>query len=734
MISNQFNDILALVRKALDRNLYSEALAQIATLCQLAHASWDIRDRVNHLGETLGFIKQYAFSGFDDPTRGSQLRKLRSDILDIVARLQFECGLLESGNIYFATLRQRNLEQDNNIISIINDYFALVSKYSLSQFAVNEDDGATKQLSEAMFECENRLFNAIWTTLSLSECESSSLEKLIKSEEISVGTKRLVVSALLLGGMRFHDERKLELLIDSYENCDRTVSIYSLCALLMLLWTNRDKSLSDSMNSRMSILSDDVDFKTDAKIVFRQLIKSRDTERITRKVNEEIIPTMMKFRPDIERFSNGLAEESISFEENPEWAELLHESGIEDQLKELNDMQMEGADVMMSTFSHLKSFPFFHDVANWFRLYDTGSCRLNQDGDMATRQLLEMINHANLLCDSDKYSLAFSLWRMPGDALDMLKSQLSTMSIDFTEGNGGVADEDAVAALSNKYIQDIYRFFNLFRRKSDFENPFTSTVNLYAVDSVASAVNDRETTMLVGEFFFKRGYYKEALEVFKFLPEDDHMFSESSMQKIGYCLQRLGSISEAMEYYEKSELINGRNKWTLKKLGFCHKALGNIDKALEYFNRVLEYQPDDIPTIMAVGYCHVEAERYHDALNAFFKVEFIDSDGESRKTARPIAWCLMMTGDYERSKSYYDSLAHDELSANDFLNIGHLAMASRCYDDAIVNYKKSIEAAGKDLDWLLGQIEKDSAGLAGLGITEDMSCLVIDEISKSPNK
>ena len=35
-----------------------------------------------------------------------------------------------------------------------------------------------------------------------------------------------------------------------------------------------------------------------------------------------------------------------SLDKNPEWQEILEQSGIADKLKELNDLQLEGADVL----------------------------------------------------------------------------------------------------------------------------------------------------------------------------------------------------------------------------------------------------------------------------------------------------------------------------------------------------------------------------------------------------
>ena len=82
---------------------------------------------------------------------------------------------------------------------------------------------------------------------------------------------------------------------------------------------------------------------------------------------------MMKISPSIYKKmkQDELMNDMNSLDKNPEWQEILEQSGIADKLKELNDLQLEGADVFMSTFSGLKSFPFFKEAANWFRPFNT---------------------------------------------------------------------------------------------------------------------------------------------------------------------------------------------------------------------------------------------------------------------------------------------------------------------------------------------------------------------------
>lgn len=93
-------------------------------------------------------------------------------------------------------------------------------------------------------------------------------------------------------------------------------------------------------------------------------------------MQNEVIPEMMKLRPDIMRKFKDIRnddEDIMSMEENPEWEELLNGSGLRDSLKEFGELQMEGSDVMMSTFSHLKSFPFSIKC-------HTGSCPSTANG------------------------------------------------------------------------------------------------------------------------------------------------------------------------------------------------------------------------------------------------------------------------------------------------------------------------------------------------------------------
>ena len=76
----------------------------------------------------------------------------------------------------------------------------------------------------------------------------------------------------------------------------------------------------------------------------------------------------------------------------------------------MNELQLEGADVYMSTFAALKNYPFFREVHNWFYPFSKQQSdvikQLKQEGN-EKNTLLDLILQSGFFSNSDKYSLFF---------------------------------------------------------------------------------------------------------------------------------------------------------------------------------------------------------------------------------------------------------------------------------------------------------------------------------------
>ena len=165
----------------------------------------------------------------------------------------------------------------------------------------------------------------------------------------------------------------------------------------------------------------------------------------------------------------------FGFEENPEendlnpdWEKAFESSGLGDKIREMNELQLEGADVYMSTFAQLKTYPFFKEPYNWFYPFDMHHSSIIKEfgfkptGDNA---ILSLILQSGFFCNSDKYSLCFTMAHIPQSQRTMMLSQMTSQDLD------ALMDESKSSALrqyaerpdviSNQYVHDLYRFFKL---------------------------------------------------------------------------------------------------------------------------------------------------------------------------------------------------------------------------------------------------------------------------------
>ena len=131
--------------------------------------------------------------------------------------------------------------------------------------------------------------------------DTDAIEAALKDETLPFGFKRQLVSALLLASIDCYDECKLEIFARTYLNGDTELQIYVAVALLLSLWCNRHIAMGERLSVILEALSEDNQWNSDVRSIFRLFALKRDSERIERIVNDEIIPDMIKLKPDLEK-------------------------------------------------------------------------------------------------------------------------------------------------------------------------------------------------------------------------------------------------------------------------------------------------------------------------------------------------------------------------------------------------------------------------------------------------
>lgn len=652
--------------------------------------------QVASITEDYNRLLDHLESGGSDPGRARSYESFVNralTLLDIVTR---RIEMAELPSLYYNTYRFEATRPDDNVASLVDRYMKMSDDMSIFNFLTSDElteQSTYKDRLKQRESLERRIFNRIWVTFPLTSENYEAVAGLLSSDEAGYPMKHLVISALLMSMFKFYDENKLALMLDVYNRYagDNRSALgpISLTAVLLVLFMYPERPLSDSLKLRLEQAAGQPTWIGDLRNSYAELVRTRDTERINRKMTDDVIPSLLKIRPDIAKRHldpNQMADIS-ELEENPEWMDLLEKSGIADRMKEMTEIQEEGGDVFMSTFSHLKNYQFFTEISNWFLPFTAEYSAVANENKEVAEPIADMLIVSPFLCNGDKFSFFFSLMKVPDNQREFMLSQFKNYNVNIAELRSAAMSTTTVDRRNavNKYVQDLYRFFNLFNRRSEFENPFKTRFNIFKVDAVKEWVEAMDSSQTIAEFYFKHKYYGEALDMFRAI-EKTVPPSAQLYQKIGFCLQKGGEIEEALENYRRSELIDSRSVWTLKRIGGCLMILGQFKEAAQYFERIDTLQPDNKSVMLNLINCYVETRQYEKALPLLHKLIYFNPD--DAKALRLLAWVQLATGDNKNATVSYTRLVTDFTpTLTDYVRLGHISMIDGDVAAAIKYYR-----------------------------------------------
>lgn len=690
-----------------------------------AISSWKITDRVSQAEQGYGYMLRYMIEGVNDPERDNLYDSLLTEAATIRDLLVREMYLVDTPTLYYNTLRSINMRPGDTLDSLIGEFRRL--NRAASPFESASAGNSASGIDTIRLEMiERDLFNLIWVSFPLTADDYKSIGDFIADDSVAESTRALIVSAVTLGLLEFYDERRVHILFDAYRSSSVGVSVRALIGLVISFSKYRRNVIRKEIRDIAATIRELPGWQTDIEMAFVELIRTSDTDRISEKIKDEIIPEIQKMGRDLADKFKDVSADPDAADINPEWDNIMSDSKIMDNLKEFGELQQEGADVFMATFSNLKHFPFFNDVANWFLPYRDDHSVISSSRIAKQSPLAAIASSIPHLCDSDKYSVILSLSSMPEAQQRMMLSQLDAQNHELAEmlsmTDRSLRPVERKSEINN-YVLSIYRFFKLFRRKGEFFNPFATVINPIDIPAFEPDFDNETSLATLGEFYFKVGLYDYAADILIRLDRLT-MPEAARYQKIAYSFEKLGKYERAATFYEQSDLLDGNNIWNLRHFLAVLRRLGRYEQAISVGRRLEALIPDDIRVALTLGYLYVATHRYDEAIDMFHKAEFLDE--KSTKPLRPLAWVLFLSRRYDEARSYYDKILLDNPSANDYLNMGHLAWASGNLPEAINLYKLASEEI--TLDRVIAMIREDRENLETAGADTSVMTLLIDAL------
>lgn len=733
MTIQEINNIHNLAHQCINDAEVNNAFKYISKLTNELGRS-DIKGELERLSISYSFMLKYLEQGVMDPQRDEIL----SDIRQSLYTLNDQCyiGLMEPINPEVFYARRRELG-NSSLVNIVEEYREVLKMLSLSQTNQREHNDShviLSQLHQAE-ELETRLFNRVWSSFPLSTDDASNLKLCINGDILPIHTRCLLISALFLGMMKFYDESKLLILLEAYTLSDAPqVQLRALiCAMLTLLAHKKRTATSKAIQTHIATMLDTPGFDRDVWAIQVQLARSRNTENVKQRVRNDLIPNIMKMRPDIIdklKDKDSQVIDLSDIEANPDWQEWLDKSGITRRIEEFNAMQLEGSDVFIATFAHLKTFPFFKTLSNWFLPFYAAHSTVVENLGADKIAMAEVIQHAPYLCNSDKYSFCLSLGALPESQRTMMSAQLEEQNAAMNEiQQAELPDERKQrVGIINAFVQDLYRFFKLFSRRREFiaimDDPGLDMIDCLPL---AQVTRDARVLQMLGTLYFKNSFYDDAIKCFTRLEGMDELNDDHIYQKIGFAYQNAGKPEQALTYYKRFELLHEEDAWNIRHIAACHRALGEYDEALNYYRRAEALSPDNVSLTLTIGHVLLEQNRTSEALQQYFKADLMD--GAKHRAWRPIAWCSFLLSDYERANDYYDRIARDDTpSPQDLLNHGHVLLCQGQHQQAIETYRKALEKMNGDTVKFRAAFKGDALELRLHGISAVDQSLIPDAV------
>ncbi len=682
-----------------------------------------MQDQLNALQDTYKQMLHYRLNGFQDPMQEQIYQSLLASTYELADKVKGVALAKESPLCYYSRRRIIKSQKEVSFAAIHRSLATLFDARSLHDTTVETQIEQMRHL----------LFNKVWVSGFLTTEEVADLQALLKSNELPSFIACQVVSALFLGLEEAFDKEKMNLLFDAATLEDIEIATRAIVAIMVILYKYRRRTARyPQLQNRLQALAESrPSLAKEMRTITLKFIMARQTEKITQKLQEEILPEMIKLNSSLAKKIKltDLTPEKLSDEMNPEWEKMVFSNDkINRTLKEFNELQQDGADVLHSTFIHLKNYPFFRELDNWFMPFSLEYSPIGKKFDNKQQMnLVHSMAKVSKMCNSDKYSFFYSLMELPQEMCNMMLGQLDEQSVDFLmqEKESGLEEKKGFSDVAGQYIQDLYRFHKLHPSHLDFDDIFTYTLDFHNLPLLKPFLSDMESLTILAESYLQKRYFDEALTIYNQL-QINNKEEVTLYQKSGYCRQLKGDWEGALQDYLHADLLFPNSRWVIRQIASCYKMLKQPEKALTYYHRYETISPDELQIQISIGHCHLAMKNYSEALKYYYKVDYLDTS--THKAWRPIAWCSFLTHKYDQARYYYKKILAEHPGLEDYLNAGHTEWALQNVPQALNFYKQAIRLEGSNWDTFYNQFEQDIPELEKAGIEKEEIPLFLDQL------
>lgn len=523
--------------------------------------------------------------------------------------------------------------------------------------------------------------------------QSTAMADMLLSPTVDSADAQMVVSAMMLASMNNFDVNKFGVLVRVYaESQDEPLRQKALIGWALTLTDSTD--VDAQRNVLLPVCCRD-DVARDLLDLQKQMFFCMNAEKDNDIIQKEIMPTLVK-NSDINASRLGITggEDNLKDILDPGAEDKAMEE-VEDKFQRMIEMQKGGADIYFGGFSHMKRFPFFYSLPNWFFPFNINHPDISKARDgLKNNKFLCNLMQSGPFCDSDKYSFALAI----GSVLDRLSPDMLEMMNNGTmppEAAGGM-ESDSPAYIRRKALQDMYRFSRLYRWHEQIYNPFSKGNAMFITNSLFDGTKVQRHLLDVGYFLMQR---KEAQALSALVAKlESDTGSTASLFKGAYYMEFAADYTKAKACFQKAYEQEPENMRAIVGLAKSALYTDELKLAKSLFKELCSIAPDNKSWALDLAVACAKMEEYDEASKILFELDFKYPDSANVK--RALAWTLMGQGKFvQADKAYGWLMSRENAGDMDYLNAGYCkwlmndiseaaSLFSRFYDKRTGNMEK----------------------------------------------
>lgn len=667
----------------IDNGQIIEAINELSATAS-KYSDENFSERLDALRTEFTMMQEYFAKGINDPKRGEMFRILKGKLQNIDYDIQVRNDLMEMSLIkpWLNSIKQMDTSFDALVSADIDHaFYAVLTSYHWRNENVED-----------------------WVNAYASADKPKTIHYVL-------------LSALTLSAMQHFSKQKALCLAKIY-NCtkDEVMKQRAFVGCILSVTMDRDmvynkkrKEVLDELFSTPEAVKCLIEFQM-------QLIKCTQADTDATKINETLMPEIMKNQPFIIT-RNGIIErdeddETSTDKDHYEDAENRIEA-MEKNIQKVQQMHRQGSDIFFGGFKQMKRYPFFYKTSNWFAPFD-----INHP-DLAT--VMEKLKGSKFLgrvlekgpfCNSDKYSFVFAL----SDVIGQFSEKVRTLLEEGEMGPIGMhedTDELLVPAyLRRQYLQDLFRFYSINPLGMALSNPFKDAEDFEAW-LISLSYIDPTQLMEIGRYLIKKKYYRALEDVINCYPQQDTVDLDFLS---GELLLNEQVYGEAVDYYNSYLQERPNHQPSLRGMAKAYYSSGDYGKASFYYDALRTLQPDRISYALNYSMAMVKNGKADEVINELYRLNFEHPDNHA--VSNTLGWALLYAEKPEKALAIYESMPQDILT-NDlsiYLNYVYANFVTR-FKMPNLKFSRTADNA-PTCENLLEEMRADKAMLSIYGIGE----------------